>query len=149
MIKVCNCWKEQYSSVDLPIVLVWYWAVKWRTVIEWYHQEGPNIICKLHKSLYGLKQSARWWKKKLHSALDTLGFQRSNNSIYIYFKRDFKIIAPVFIDDIILVSKDDSVMTSIVQELQQHFKLCDLSLTPFLLSVQIKQDLEACSISLL
>lgn len=81
--------------------------------------------------------------------LDTLGFQCSNNSIYIYFKRDFKIIAPVFIDDIILVSKDDSVMTSIVQELQQHFKLCDLSLTSFLLSVQIKQDLEAYSISLL
>ena len=49
--------------------------------------------------------------------LDTLGFQHSNNSIYIYFKRDFKIIAPVFIDDIILVSKDNSVMIFIVQEL--------------------------------
>jgi len=40
-------------------------------------------------------------------------------------------------------------MTSIVQELQQHFQLCDLGLTFFLLSVQIKQDLKAHFISLL
>ncbi len=49
--------------------------------------------------------------------LDTLGFwhAQSDNFIYIYSKRDVKIIAPVFVDDITLVSKDNSVMTFTVQ----------------------------------
>jgi len=60
--------------------------------------------------------------------LDILGFQcvQSDNFIYIYSKRDVKIIVPVFIDNITLVLKDNSTITSIVQELQQHFEIYDL-----------------------
>ena len=117
---------------------------------EGYHQGGPNVVCKLHKSLYGLKQSARQWNKKLHSVLDSLGFKRvlSDASIYIYSKDKVKLIVPIFIDDITLVSKDDAAMDSTVQELSKHFKLRDLGATTFLLSVQVKQDLKAHTISL-
>jgi len=59
---------------------------------ERYYQRDPNVVYKLHKPLYGLKKSA----------------------IYIYSKRDMKIIIPVFIKDITLVSKDNSAMISIV-----------------------------------
>ena len=90
-----------------------------------YHQGGPNVMCKLHKSLYGLKQSARQWNKKLHSVLDSLDFKRiqSDNSIYIYSKGEVKLIVPIFIDDITLVSKNDTAMDSTVQELSKYFKL--------------------------
>ena len=44
--------------------------------------------------------------------------------------------------------KDNSAMTSTVQELQQHFKIYDLGPTFFLLITQIKQDLIACFVSL-
>ena len=110
---------------------------------EGYHQGGPNVVCKLHKSLYGLKQSARQWNKKLHSVLDSMGFKHvlSDNSIYIYSRNQVKLIVPIFIDDITLVSKDDAAMDSTVQELSKHFKLCDLGATTFLLSVQVKQEI--------
>ena len=102
---------------------------------EGYHQGSPNVVCKLHKSLYGLKQSARQWNKKLHSVLDSMGFKRvlSDNSIYIYSRNQVKLIVPIFIDDITLVSKDDAAMDSTVQELSKYFKLCDLGATTFLL----------------
>ncbi|KAJ3551307.1 hypothetical protein NP233_g13104 [Leucocoprinus birnbaumii] len=117
---------------------------------EGYHQGGPNVVCRLHKSLYGLKQSARQWNKKLRSVLEDLGFERvqSDNSIFIYSKGDVKIIVPVFIDDITLVSKNDAAMDRTVKDLQKHFKLRDLGDTSFLLSVQVKQDLDAHTISL-
>ncbi|KAJ2936411.1 hypothetical protein H1R20_g683, partial [Candolleomyces eurysporus] len=41
---------------------------------EGFHEGGPNIVCRLKKSLYGLKQAARQWNKKLHSVLLKLGF---------------------------------------------------------------------------
>ena len=87
---------------------------------EGYHQGGPNIVCKLHKSLYGLKQSARQWNKKLHSVFDSLQFKRvqSDNSIYIYSKGEVKVIVPVFINDITLVSKSNAVIASTIAELK-------------------------------
>ena len=74
---------------------------------EGYHQGGPNVVCKLHKLLYGLKQSARQWNKKLHSVLDSMGFKRvlSDNSIYIYSRNQVKLIVPIFIDDITLFQR--------------------------------------------
>jgi len=92
---------------------------------EGYHQRGPNVVYKLHKSLYGLKQSARQWNKKLYSVLDSLGFKYvlSDASIYIYSKGEVKLIVPIFINDITLVSKDDTAMDSTIQKLSKHFKL--------------------------
>jgi hypothetical protein len=59
---------------------------------------------------------------------DGIGYTRlrSDNSIYIYSNGDIKVIVPVFIDDITLVSKSDAAMASAVSELSRHFKLRDL-----------------------
>jgi hypothetical protein len=117
---------------------------------EGYHQGPPNVVCKLLKSLYGLKQAARQWNRKLHSVFASMGYSRlqSDSSIYIYSKGDVKVIVPVFIDDITLVSKCDASMDSAVQELSRHFKLRDLGPTTFLLAIQVHQDLQKRSISL-
>jgi hypothetical protein len=39
---------------------------------------SPNLVCKLHKSIYGLKQSPRAWHAKLSFVLQTHGFIRNN-----------------------------------------------------------------------
>ena len=72
---------------------------------EGFHQGGPNKVCKLKKSLYGLKQAARQWNKKLHSVLLEMGFTRlkSDASIYVYVKGELRIIVPVYVDDITFV----------------------------------------------
>lgn len=38
----------------------------------------PSLVCKLRKSIYGLKQSPRVWYAKLSFVLKAVGFKRSN-----------------------------------------------------------------------
>jgi Reverse transcriptase (RNA-dependent DNA polymerase) len=53
---------------------------------EGFHKGSSNQVYHLRKLLYGLKQAARQWNKKLHNALTTMGFKQleSNQSIYIF-----------------------------------------------------------------
>ncbi len=62
---------------------------------------------KLKKSLYGLKQAARQWNIKLHSALTEMGFKRveADRSVYIYSDGHVRIFVPIYIDDIPLLAK--------------------------------------------
>ncbi|KAM2724695.1 hypothetical protein EV1_027486 [Malus domestica] len=38
----------------------------------------PDMVCRLHKSIYGLKQFPRAWYAKLSSVLEAFGFQKSS-----------------------------------------------------------------------
>jgi hypothetical protein len=38
----------------------------------------PNLVCKLHESIYGLNQRPQVWHAKLSIALKALGLTRSN-----------------------------------------------------------------------
>ena len=51
---------------------------------EGYHIGSPNMVFRLRKSLYGLKQAARQWNKKLRGVLEGIGYTRlrSDSSIY-------------------------------------------------------------------
>jgi transposase InsO family protein len=109
---------------------------------EGFHIGGPNQVCRLRKSLYGLKQSARQWNKKLHSALTEMGFKRieSDRSVYIYSNEEVRIIVPIYIDDITFASKSSAAIDKYVSLLSQHFKCRDLGHTRFLLGVAIERD---------
>ena len=113
-------------------------------------QFGPDFVCKLKKSLYGLKQAARQWNKKLHSTLIKLGYKRleSDRSIYVYAKEGILVIIPVFIDDITLASNSKAKIDATIKELECHFKLRNLGPTSWLLGMKITRDLSNHSISL-
>jgi len=50
-----------------------------------YSINGERLVCKLGKAIYGLKQSARIWNRKLFKVLKKLGFRQlaSDNCVWI------------------------------------------------------------------
>ena len=117
---------------------------------EGFHIGGPNKVCRLRESLYGLKQSARQWNKKLHSVLTELGFKQieSDRSVYIQSNGEVCIIVPIYIDDIRLASKLPAAINKYVQLLSKHFKCRDLGATRFLLGIAVERDRPTCTLKL-
>ena len=117
---------------------------------EGFIEKGKDWYWLLKKSLYGLKQAPRCWHKKLNQALEEMGFNRiiCEHSIWIYHRDDTRIIIPVFVDDMTIVSKSQAAIQKVKDELQSHFKLRDLGPTTWLLGVEITRNWEQHSISL-
>jgi hypothetical protein len=117
---------------------------------ERFEVGGPEYVCRLRKSLYGLKQAGRVWNKKLHTTLQSMGFARiqSDHSVYVFVRGPLCLILPVFVDDITLACKDASLIDSTVNELATHFKLRDLGHTEYLLGISIERDRSKRQLSL-
>ena len=109
---------------------------------EGFPQGDDNTVLRLKKSLYGVKQAPRLWHSKLDSILSQLGFTKveSDNSLWIYSKDSVRIILPVFVDDMTLVSKDKAAIDSTIDDLEKHFKLRRLGAIEFLLGVKVDRD---------
>ena len=78
---------------------------------EGFKQYGPNgeqLVCRLIKGLYELKQSGKLWYHKLAEILEAMGFTqtRLDPSIYVWMSDGTRVILPVFVDDITIISKD-------------------------------------------
>ena len=67
-----------------------------------------QLVCKLKKSLYGLKQSSRQWYKKFDSFMLSQGFKRSNYDSCVYLKSvDGNLIyLLLYVDDMLIAAKN-------------------------------------------
>ncbi|KAL4347795.1 hypothetical protein GQ457_17G000690 [Hibiscus cannabinus] len=84
-----------------------------------------NVVCKLNKSLYGLKQASRKWNERLTSALLQQGFKQasSDSSFFIKGKGSDIVILAVYVDDIILAGPNAN---DIKRFLHETFRIKDL-----------------------
>lgn len=67
-----------------------------------------NMICKLNKFIYGLKQASCQWNQKLTSTLINLGYHQSRYGYSLFTKKyvnSFTIIL-IYVDDLILAGND-------------------------------------------
>ena len=66
----------------------------------------PDMVCRLNKSLYGLKQTPRAWYSRFATFLLTLGFTeaKSNTSLFIYRHGDETNYLLLYVDDIVLTA---------------------------------------------
>ena len=94
-------------------------------------EEHPDFICKLRKSLYGLKQSARCWNVKMDSFLKASGYNQSTADPCMYRKsenRDGKqclMLIALYVDDIVLTTNGTTMLNKEKNQLMKRFEIED------------------------
>jgi hypothetical protein len=107
-----------------------------------FAKTGESKVCRLHKSLYGLKQSSRQWFAKFSSALLEFGFVQSKAD-YTLFTRslpDSFIAILVYVDDIVVASDNSAAVSIFIHMLNDRFQLKDLGQLKYFLGLEIARS---------
>lgn len=112
--------------------------------------DGTSQVCKLKKSLYGLKQASRIWNNKLNDALINYGLKKSGIDPCIYFRKQNNklLIVAVYVDDLLIFSNDSTLLKNLQLNLTQQFKMRDLGEAKYVLGLNIEYDRKLGTLSI-
>ncbi|CAN0830524.1 Retrovirus-related Pol polyprotein from transposon RE1 [Linum grandiflorum] len=102
----------------------------------------PNPVCKLHKSLYGLKQASRQWFTKLSDQLDAAGYVQSKVDPSLFTKTsgaNFTAVL-IYVDDLIVGGTDLLEIQTVKKVLHDSFKIKDFGDLKFFLGLEVARS---------
>lgn len=103
-----------------------------------------NMIYKLFKALYSLKQSPQlWYKKLLTFLIRKLGLSQINvdHSIFVTKTGLNSLVVSTFVDDIkIMAPKENGITQRVKAELTTAFLMADMGFISFYLGLKVERD---------
>ncbi|XP_019164275.1 PREDICTED: uncharacterized protein LOC109160431 [Ipomoea nil] len=100
--------------------------------------DKPNQVCKLLRSLYGLKQASRQWNAKLTGALLHYGFHQSTADPSLFTKTtntSFTALL-VYVDDVLVAGNDSGQIRELKHLVDDAFKIKDLGPLNYFLGIE-------------
>ncbi|KAJ4729013.1 Retrovirus-related Pol polyprotein from transposon TNT 1-94 [Melia azedarach] len=88
-----------------------------------------DYVCKLKKSLYGLKQSPRQWYKRFDSYMIEIGYTRSPYDCCVYYSKATNgslIYLVLYVDDMLIAAENKSDVQKLKDLLSVEFEMKDL-----------------------
>lgn len=103
-------------------------------------RDGTNKVCKLEKSLYGLKQASRCWNRKFKHFIEIFGFFtcKADPCVFVSKRNGELIILAIHVDDGLIVADNICSIEAVIKHLQEHFEIKLMDVGCFL-GLQIEQ----------
>ncbi|KAJ9557116.1 LOW QUALITY PROTEIN: hypothetical protein OSB04_011730 [Centaurea solstitialis] len=104
--------------------------------------ENPNKVCKLLKSIYGLKQASRRWNLHFDERIKEFSFAKSEFEPCVYTKFSGSIVTflVLYVDDILLIGNDVPTLQSVKSWLSKCFQMKDLGEAAYILGIKIYRN---------
>jgi Reverse transcriptase (RNA-dependent DNA polymerase) len=99
-------------------------------------------VCRLKRSLYGLKQSPRACFDRFSMTIKKLGYQQTNvdHTMFIQRKDEKICILVVYVDDIVLIGNDSVEMKRLKASLVKEFEMKDLDELRYFLGIEVARS---------
>ena len=112
--------------------------------------KDANKVCKLQRSIYGLKQASRSWNQRFDKVIKSFGFIQTYGEACIYKKVSGSSVAflILYVDDILLIGNDVDLLNSVKEYLNNSFSMKDLGEAAYILGIKIYRDRSKRQISL-
>nr|GEX67606.1 hypothetical protein [Tanacetum cinerariifolium] len=102
----------------------------------------PNRVCKLKRSIYGLKQASRQWNKRFDDEIKRFGFTQNYDEPCVYIKSSGSNITflILYVDDILIMGNSITMLQTVKTHLEKCFAMKDLGEAAYILGIKIYQD---------
>ncbi|XP_071683308.1 uncharacterized protein [Lolium perenne] len=99
-------------------------------------------VCRLRKSLYGLKQSPRAWFDIFRRVICAMRYKQCNGDHTVFYRHsNSKItILAVYVDDIIITGDDEVEISRLKDSLRKEFEVKDLGQLKYFLGIEIARS---------
>ncbi|WOH15705.1 hypothetical protein DCAR_0935248 [Daucus carota subsp. sativus] len=115
-----------------------YMSIPPGTVVPPQFAHIPNLVCKLVKSLYGLRQAPREWFLKFCTVLIQYGFKQTHtdHSLFVLKVNNSMVAVLVYVDDILVTGNDLKLINTVKAHLAKHFLIKDLGPLHYFLGIE-------------
>ncbi|GJV05883.1 retrotransposon protein, putative, ty1-copia subclass [Tanacetum coccineum] len=101
-----------------------------------------NHVCKLKRSIYGLKQASRQWNKRFDDEIKKFGFTQNLDEPCVYLKASGSYVAILilYFDDILLMGNNIPMLQDVKSYLGRSFAMKYLGEAAYILGIKIYRD---------
>ena len=107
--------------------------------MDFTSNDSDHKVCKLQRSIYGLKQAFWSWNTNFNDVIKSFDFIRNEEEPYVYKKVSATAITflVLYVDEILQIGNDVLMLTSVKIWLSKKFIMKDLRETLYILGIKV------------
>ena len=112
-------------------------------------QGEEELVCRLHKSLYGLKQASRQWFSKFSESICSAGYEQSRADYSLFTRKQGKSFTAllIYVDDILITGNDIDSINATKKFLHSNFRIKELGDLKYFLGIEVSSSKNGIFIS--